>query len=141
MGETTKLHRDDATGEEVEQGLRFLKTYIVFNANQIDGLANTFHNPHVTAPPALSGPEPNAPLRGSFLRLVSKFGTRERRPSTTSSAIGSGYLRSRPSKPRKATMPSLAMRRCTGHTALCGSTAALGPDTSAIRAIPGRTRR
>ena len=45
MGETTKTRRDEGTGEETEQGIRFLKTYTVFNDGQIEGLPEAFAIP------------------------------------------------------------------------------------------------
>src|SRR3954468_3113466 len=45
MGETTKTRRDEGTGEKTEQGVRFLKTYIVFNVGQIDSLPDAFAIP------------------------------------------------------------------------------------------------
>lgn len=45
MGETTKRRQDESTGEETEQGVRFLKTYTVFNVGQIDGPPEAFAIP------------------------------------------------------------------------------------------------
>ena len=45
MGETTKRRQDESTGEEREEGVRFLKTYTVFNVGQIDGLPEAFAIP------------------------------------------------------------------------------------------------
>lgn len=42
-GDSTKTVYDDASGENREQGFRFLKTYTVFNVAQIDGLPERFH--------------------------------------------------------------------------------------------------
>jgi antirestriction protein ArdC len=42
-GDSTKTVHDDASGEDREQGFRFLKTYTVFNVAQIDGLPERFH--------------------------------------------------------------------------------------------------
>lgn len=57
MGETTKPRRDEATGEESERGVRFLKTYTVFNVGQIEGLPDAFAIPAEPASPALPCPE------------------------------------------------------------------------------------
>ena len=56
MGETTKTRRDEGTGEETEQGVRFLKTYTVFNVGQIEGLPEAF------AIPAEAQDNPHGPL-------------------------------------------------------------------------------
>lgn len=58
MGETTKTRRDESTGEESEQGVRFLNTYTVFNVGQIDGLPEAFAVLAEASSLALSGPEP-----------------------------------------------------------------------------------
>lgn len=42
-GDSTKTVHDDASGEDREQGFRFLKTYTVFNVAQIDGLPERYH--------------------------------------------------------------------------------------------------
>lgn len=42
-GESTKAERDGATGEDREAGFRFLKTYTVFNVDQIEGLPERYH--------------------------------------------------------------------------------------------------
>ena len=42
-GDSTRTVHDDASGEDREQGFRFLKTYTVFNVAQIDGLPERFH--------------------------------------------------------------------------------------------------
>lgn len=42
-GDSTKTVHDDTSGEDREQGFRFLKTYTVFNLAQIDGLPERFH--------------------------------------------------------------------------------------------------
>ena len=65
MGETTRTRRDEQTGEESEQGVRFLKTYTVFNVGQIDGLPDVFRVPEPEAP-ALPGPEPIAQAEAFF---------------------------------------------------------------------------
>lgn len=41
--DSTKTVHDDASGEDREQGFRFLKTYTVFNVAQIDGWPERFH--------------------------------------------------------------------------------------------------
>lgn len=41
-GVSTRTVHDDASGEDREQGFRFLKTYTVFNVAQIDGLPERF---------------------------------------------------------------------------------------------------
>lgn len=41
-GDSAKTVHDDTTGEDREQGFRFLKTYTVFNVAQIDGLPERF---------------------------------------------------------------------------------------------------
>lgn len=52
-GTSTKTERDEQTGEEREEGFRFLKTYTVFNAAQIDGLPERFQiEPEAPALPA-----------------------------------------------------------------------------------------
>ena len=66
MGETTKTRRDEATGEESKQGVRFLKTYTVFNTGQIDGLPEAFAVPAEASSPALPGPEPIAHAEAFF---------------------------------------------------------------------------
>lgn len=42
-GESSKAAKDEATGQDKEQGFRFLKTYTVFNVAQIEGLSDRFH--------------------------------------------------------------------------------------------------
>lgn len=42
-GDSTKTVHDDASGEDREQGFRFLKTYTVFNVAQIDSLPERYH--------------------------------------------------------------------------------------------------
>lgn len=42
-GDSTTTVHDDVSGEDREQGFRFLKTYTVFNVAQIDGLPERFH--------------------------------------------------------------------------------------------------
>lgn len=42
-GQSSTTTKDEATGEDREQGFRFLKTYTVFNVAQIEGLADRFH--------------------------------------------------------------------------------------------------
>lgn len=49
-GQTTKPRRDERTGEEAEQDVRFLKTYTVFNVAQIDGLPERFRSAEVPSP-------------------------------------------------------------------------------------------
>jgi antirestriction protein ArdC len=66
MGETTKTRRDEGTGEETEQGVRFLKTYTVFNVGQIDSLPEAFAIPAEAPSPALPGPEPIAHAEAFF---------------------------------------------------------------------------
>lgn len=67
MGETTKRQQDESTGEESERGVRFLKTYTVFNVGQIDGLPEAFAIPPAEAPsPALPGPAPIAHAEAFF---------------------------------------------------------------------------
>src|SRR3954465_2216167 len=66
MGETTKTRRDEGTGEETEQGVRFLKTYTVFNVGQIDSLPDAFAIPAEAPSPALPGPEPIAHAEAFF---------------------------------------------------------------------------
>ena len=66
MGETTKTRRDEGTGEETEQGVRFLKTYTVFNVGQIEGLPEAFAIPAEAPSPALPGPEPIAHAEAFF---------------------------------------------------------------------------
>jgi antirestriction protein ArdC len=51
----TRTETDD-DGEEVERDIRFLKTYHVFNAQQIDGLPAPFYVPAATPEP-LAGPQ------------------------------------------------------------------------------------
>jgi antirestriction protein ArdC len=51
-GDSTKTVHDDASGEDREQGFRFLKTYTVFNVAQIDGLPERFHIMPKPAPEA-----------------------------------------------------------------------------------------
>lgn len=41
-GSSSKTERDEQTGEEREEGFRFLKSYTVFNVDQIDGLPERF---------------------------------------------------------------------------------------------------
>jgi antirestriction protein ArdC len=65
MGETTKRRQDESTGEE-ERGIRFLKTYTVFNVGQIDGLPEVFVIPPLTDAPALPAPEPIAHAEAFF---------------------------------------------------------------------------
>src|SRR5215207_8441699 len=67
MGETTKTRRDEGAGEETEQGVRFLKTYTVFNVGQIDSLPEAFTIPAEAPSPALPGPGADRP-RGGVLR-------------------------------------------------------------------------
>lgn len=66
MGETTRTRRDERTGEEREEGVRFLKTYTVFNVGQIDGLPDAFAIPPAGESPALPGPEPIAHAEAFF---------------------------------------------------------------------------
>ena len=66
MGETTKTCQDEGTGEETEQGVRFLKTYTVFNVGQIDSLPEAFAIPAEAPSPALPGPEPIAHAEAFF---------------------------------------------------------------------------
>lgn len=54
FGQTTRTRRDEGTGEEAEEGIRFLKTYTVFNLGQIDGLPERFG----AAPPSPTLPAP-----------------------------------------------------------------------------------
>ena len=50
-GDSSKTVHDDASGEDREQGFRFLKTYTVFNVAQIDGLPERYHDiPESDAP-------------------------------------------------------------------------------------------
>ena len=42
-GDSSKTVRDETSGEDREQGFRFLKTYTVFNVEQIEGLSEQFH--------------------------------------------------------------------------------------------------
>ncbi len=42
-GDSTRTVHDDASGEDREQGFRFLKTYTVFNVAQIEGLPERCH--------------------------------------------------------------------------------------------------
>lgn len=51
-GDSSKTVRDEASGEDKEQGFRFLKTYTVFNVAQIDGLPDHFHIVPEPAPEA-----------------------------------------------------------------------------------------
>ena len=55
-GQTTKIRRDESTGEEAERDVRFLKTYTVFNCGQIEGLPERFTSSEPPSP-ALSAPE------------------------------------------------------------------------------------
>ena len=66
MGETTKRRPDESTGEETEQGVRFLKTYTVFNVSQIDGLPDAFAIPPAEASPPLTAPAPIAHAEAFF---------------------------------------------------------------------------
>ncbi|WP_235681984.1 ArdC family protein [Sphingobium yanoikuyae] len=49
-GDSTRTVRDDVSGEDRQQGFRFLKTYTVFNVAQIDGLPERFHIMSARAP-------------------------------------------------------------------------------------------
>ena len=51
-GDSSKTVHDDASGEDKEQGFRFLKTYTVFNVAQIDGLPERYHDIPEPAPEA-----------------------------------------------------------------------------------------
>lgn len=51
-GDSSKTVRDETSGEDKEQGFRFLKTYTVFNVAQIDGLPERFHIVPEPAPEA-----------------------------------------------------------------------------------------
>lgn len=51
-GSSTKTKTDEQTGEEREEGFRFLKSYTVFNVEQIEGLPERF------APVAVEAPAP-----------------------------------------------------------------------------------
>lgn len=55
-GQTTRTRRDNGTGEEAEQDVRFLKTYTVFNLGQIEDLPERFQ-PVPAEAPALPAPE------------------------------------------------------------------------------------
>lgn len=46
-----KLEEHPETGKEVERNIRFLRHYIVFNADQIDGLPGYYYPPEVPATP------------------------------------------------------------------------------------------
>ena len=83
MGETTKTRRDEGTGEETEQGVRFLKTYTVFNVGQIDGLPEAFAIP-VPRPPPLPCPAPSSSptRRCSLPQPEPTSGMGAHRPST-----------------------------------------------------------
>ena len=82
MGETTKTRRDEGTGEETEQGVRFLKTYTVFNLGQIDSLPEAFAIP--AEAPSLPCPAPSrSPTRRRSLPQPEPIsGMGARRPST-----------------------------------------------------------
>ena len=51
----TKTETDQATGDETERSIRYLKGYTVFNVEQIEGLPDHFHAP--------AAPPPEAPAR------------------------------------------------------------------------------
>ncbi|MBC2662190.1 DUF1738 domain-containing protein [Novosphingobium flavum] len=51
-GDSSKTVHDDASGEDREQGFRFLRTYTVFNVAQIDGLPERYHDIPEPAPEA-----------------------------------------------------------------------------------------
>lgn len=51
-GQMAKTRRDEATSEEAERDVRFLKTYTVFNCDQIDNLPERFRTAASSALPA-----------------------------------------------------------------------------------------
>ncbi|WP_116970753.1 ArdC-like ssDNA-binding domain-containing protein [Blastomonas sp. UPD001] len=55
-GSSSKTRTDEQSGEEREEGFRFLKSYTVFNAEQIEGLPERFATIEA-ATPVLSGIE------------------------------------------------------------------------------------
>ncbi|MDX2277367.1 MAG: zincin-like metallopeptidase domain-containing protein [Hyphomonadaceae bacterium] len=71
-GTTTKTRTDDA-GEESEDTFRFLKSYVVFNADQIDGL-----DAHFYAQPAIASILPLAAHEAWFAKLeIARITTRD----------------------------------------------------------------
>ncbi len=62
----TKKETDDATGEEVERDIPFMKGYTVFNVEQIDGLPAHYH---ATTAPVLNDQERIEQAEGFFATL------------------------------------------------------------------------
>lgn len=60
---------DTQTDAEPDQFYRFLKSYRVFNATQIDGLPEQFHPVDETASEGATGPDPIAAMQGFFDRV------------------------------------------------------------------------
>ncbi|MGQ3231277.1 MAG: ArdC family protein [Blastomonas fulva] len=64
-GSSSKTRTDEQSGEEREEGFRFLKSYTVFNAEQIEGLPERFAAIEAPAP-VLSGIERDAHAEAFF---------------------------------------------------------------------------
>lgn len=64
-GQTTKTRRNEETGEDTDQDIRFLKTYTVANLAQIEDLPEPFRASDQPSP-ALPGPQPIARAEAFF---------------------------------------------------------------------------
>lgn len=68
-GEQGEAKNDTPTEAEPDPFYRFLKSYRVFNAAQIEGLPERFHPVEEPDPEVSAGPEPNRAMQGFFDRV------------------------------------------------------------------------
>lgn len=137
-GRTTKTRCDEDTGEEADQDVRFLKTYTVFNVDQIDRLPERFQA--AAAPfPALSAPERVAAADAFFAATGAELRHGGGLATTRLPTTGSSCRPSRRSAtPRATTSPSVT-RRCIGRAIRRGSIGISGAGAGATKATAERS--
>lgn len=105
----------DEDGQEVERSIAFLKTYSVFNLDQIDGLPETF-----IAPPARLLPQTDRIFRAESPPPARPWSMGAARPATGGISTPSSCRRSKPFIRRRTTTPPWPMSWSTGPATLRG---------------------
>lgn len=132
----TRTETDAATGEESETSIPFLKGYTVFNAEQVEGLPESYYArpvPRLDTVARIDAPSGSSPPSVPISSMV------ETAPAMSSPATRCGCWSLKPSAmPRAITQPS-AMKPCTGRSTPRASTGSLAASASAMRDTPWKS--